>query len=412
MMDIRSAVIRMPVLVLGYLAAMPFSSVAQITSTGYASRAETSYEIEYPDKKSRDNIYVFCNENGNLSASFPDEPGVLNFEWSVYENTIPGYYRSFKTDSGEASQITDIGSGGYQVRIRQGDRLDTLFRAWIFVNNPSASIEVRRHDCQVMDLLGIIDTEIFIHYHPLTNSEYSLPEEFNFDWTSDPSIPLQSNLDLRIWDPPAKKTNYTLSVVYHSCEAVATITEDPVTTRADFNVNPLDGEAPLEVQFDAGISLNAVEYEWYFNYIPDDTDTGIPASSITDPLYTYYIPGEYNVMLRTTSADFCEDTLVYPEPVRVYPSELEVPNVFTPGGDQHNDVFMVKAVSLKEFRAIIYNRNGRKVYEWTDPSEGWDGKTDGNNDASQGVYFYVITGLGWDDVEYEFTGSLYLFRAR
>ncbi len=385
---------------------------AQIGSAGYSSVAETGYETEYPDTTLIDNIYIFCNEKGNLSASFDEVSGDLTFEWSLYEHSIPGFGDPFITGQGESSRITDLESGGYQVRIRDRNDLDTLFRAWVFVNRPRASAEIARYDCGVLDLEGTIEIDTFFYYDPYTYERDTLPVETDILWSADPEIPVAARPDPRIWDPPPVVTEYTLKVVYYSCEAVYTLTVDPLTTRAEFEINPPEGEAQLEVNFDAGMSQNADEYEWFFYYHPDTTNLELPDGYATDPVYTYEydMPGEYFVMLRTIS-EVCDDFYMHPEPIRVYFSELEVPNVFSPDGDGYNDVFTVRAVSLRQFHAVIQNRHGRKVFEWRDPSEGWDGTIDGNL-ASPGVYYYIITGEGWDDIEYEFTGPVYLYRGR
>ena len=384
---------------------------AQVESTGYASMDTTEYEIEYPDTTLRDNIYIFCNKKGNLSASLEEEvPGDLVFEWSLYDRSIPGFDAPFRTDQGDSSQISELESGGYQVRISNGNGLDTLLRAWVFVNNPAVNAKVVRHDCQVLDLDGIVDIDTFFYYDPFSHEMDTLQSGYDIFWSADPFRPISSErLNPRIWNPPSVKTEYKLTINYHGCQAIDAVSEAPVTTTAGFKLDPLENEAPLEVSFDAGESLNASEYKWYFDYQPGSPEGEAPDEFTTDGHHTYYIPGEYNVLLRTISPSLCEDSLMYPEPVRVYPSELEVPNVFSPDGE--NGDFLVRAVSMNDFHALIYNRNGRKVYESTDHSEGWDGKINGKL-ATPGVYFYVITGVGWDDVEYEFTGPLYLYRGR
>ena len=388
-------------------------SHSQITSSGYSWTGPTGYTIEYPDTVLHDNIYSFCNETGNLTAALAGVQGEFDFEWSLYDPGLPGFGPPFFSSRGASSVLSDLGSGGYRVRISGDNGTDTLFRAWIFVNSPSAYMEVVRHDCQVIDLAGTVDTDIFAYFDPITGEALSLPADYDFLWSADPFIPVSSaRLDPRIWAPPPVVTDYTLRVNYYSCEAVYTITEDPVTTRAGFEFEPAEGEAPLEVMFDPGNSLNAVEYEWFFDYRPGDMDTGLPDDYSSDPVYIYYIPGQYNVGLRTVSSFLCESEFIHPEPVNVLFSMLEVPNVFTPDGDGFNDIFEVNALSLREFHAVIYNRYGRRIFEWGDPSEGWDGKIEGNNLASPGVYFYIITGIGWDDKEYEFTGPLYLYRGR
>lgn len=389
--------------------------VAQITSTGYNSVIETGYSIEYPDTVFKESIYVFCGDLGNLSASLPDIPGNFRFEWSAYDPGIPGFGEPFNTiEDVPDSQITGLSTGGYRVRITNGNGLDSLLRAWIFVNSPSPQTDVVRHDCEVLDLDAVAGIDTFYYYHPVTDEKYNLPADISFSWQASPGIAtaIPNRLNPRIWNPPPVETEYTFTVNYYSCVAETGITEEPVTTRAGLSLDPSEGEAPLEVSFSAESSVNAQVYQWFFDYRASPLEIQLPDDFTPDPMHVYFIPGEYTVKLRTISPFLCEDSLVFQQPVKVYPSELEVPNVFTPDGDEFNNVFMVRAVSMRSFSAMVFNRNGRKVHEWTDPSEGWDGRIDGGSLASPGVYYYIIAGEGWDDKKYEFTGPLYLYRAR
>ena len=53
--------------------------------------------------------------------------------------------------------------------------------------------------------------------------------------------------------------------------------------------------------------------------------------------------------------------------ISISESSLQMPNAFTPNGDGINDVYRAKPgyKSIVEFRAIIFNRWGQKLYEWT-----------------------------------------------
>lgn len=129
--------------------------------------------------------------------------------------------------------------------------------------------------------------------------------------------------------------------------------------------------------------------------------------------YTYVNTGRYKVILIAVNdaENKCADTTA-PLYVNVIESLLEVPNVFTPNGDGKNDVFMVKGLSLENFHAVIINRWGRKVYEWSDPTGGWDGRINGKY-ANPGTYYYIITARGREKSnppKYVKKGALMLIR--
>jgi gliding motility-associated-like protein len=78
----------------------------------------------------------------------------------------------------------------------------------------------------------------------------------------------------------------------------------------------------------------------------------------------------------------------------------EIPNVFTPNGDNINDRLMAKTSGLVEkIDFKLFNRNGMLIFSTQDPKINWDGTYKGNI-VSPGVYFYQcdvyenrITGL-------------------
>ncbi|RYD90657.1 MAG: T9SS type B sorting domain-containing protein, partial [Sphingobacteriales bacterium] len=66
---------------------------------------------------------------------------------------------------------------------------------------------------------------------------------------------------------------------------------------------------------------------------------------------------------------------------------IQVPNAFTPNRDGKNDVFMpLVTMPLKEYRFLVYNRSGTKVFETRDRFKGWDGRFKG---MEQSVDNYV-----------------------
>ena len=189
---------------------------------------------------------------------------------------------------------------------------------------------------------------------------------------------------------------------------------------ADFSMDPIIGEAPLEVTFTVDSASNggwesSMTHEWEF---VENSDT---ASRITSTLdqYTFEIPGEYTCRMKASYLQ-CTYIFTHEDYIRVDSSLLEIPNVFTPNEDGANDYFQVKSRSLKTFHGVIYNRWGRMVFEWTDPKtfeSGWNGRFQNTGGlCPSGTYYYVIRATGYDknksepgpdypDIEYE--GGIY-----
>lgn len=90
---------------------------------------------------------------------------------------------------------------------------------------------------------------------------------------------------------------------------------------------------------------------------------------------------------------------------------LEVPNVFTPNGDQVNDYFsLVSYAGILSLEMDIVNRWGNFVRSFDKPDFHWDGKDTSGNEMDEGVYFYrmkVVLGSG---EEQEKQGFIEIFR--
>ena len=91
-------------------------------------------------------------------------------------------------------------------------------------------------------------------------------------------------------------------------------------------------------------------------------------------------------------------------------SKLSFPNAFSPNGDGKNDKFMAKECeNIAEFHAYIFNRWGQKLFEWTDPTDGWDGTHNGNP-VKEGVYFILCKAKGTDGQNFTIRKDVNLLR--
>jgi len=73
------------------------------------------------------------------------------------------------------------------------------------------------------------------------------------------------------------------------------------------------------------------------------------------------------------------------------PSEIFIPNAFTPDGDGLNDVFKAKGAFVELFEMQIFDRWGNLVFQSGNINEGWDGSDEQNSGKYIGesqVYTY------------------------
>lgn len=182
------------------------------------------------------------------------------------------------------------------------------------------------------------------------------------------------------------------------------ITVVPVPTAVLGASTPVSGYPGLVVQFTNG-SLNANSYS--FNY---DNGTGLQTTNVAaTPSSAFNVPGTYYVTL-VASNGICEDTTNLEVIVIPYaPLSVVVPNIFTPNGDESNDVFFVKLENAVSIELIIVNRWGNFMAKITDLNGYWDGVVNGNL-AEEGVYFYKYTVSGLDGTTQTGQGDIELIR--
>lgn len=180
---------------------------------------------------------------------------------------------------------------------------------------------------------------------------------------------------------------------------------------ASFTPSTAAGCSPLEVTF-TNNSQNASVFQWnfgngqtanvnnlnpqYATYTSDATvrliaiegacrDTltltiDVTLCGCTDPLAYNYDP----------SAQLDNGSCIFPVPT------VEVPNIFTPNGDNTNDLFFLTTTNATNIEMNIFNRWGNKMYEGTGLNAAWDG-----GKAENGTYFlkYKVTGLNNQVIE-------------
>ena len=395
---------------------LPAICKAQLSAPGASAVRYTSY----PSAPSvKDPVFIFCGASGSqkglINATGPGGTPPFNFTWYKWSDLTKSFSVLIKTETGViASVASDLDDGGYRVLISGGK--DTTLTGWVFIDKPFSSAALQNFTCDYVALNGKAAVDTF-YYRNISNGQpVKLNNGVKFLWSSDPpsSIPYPDFLlNPQTFDPPLVDVTYNLQVSdSFGCQSQSSFFYKSIHVKADFTVEPAKGEAPLVVTF-TDQSVRASRYKWEFG----DTTT---STLINPDPHTYYIPGEYSVKLTVESDLHCVDSMRLDTKIVVDPSELHIPNVFTPDGDGINDNFMIEAKSLRSLSVEVFSRSGLRVYsfygegklitEW----KGWDGNVNNTSaKASPGVYFYVMKATGWDNLRYsgkEYRGFVYLYR--
>jgi gliding motility-associated-like protein len=112
-----------------------------------------------------------------------------------------------------------------------------------------------------------------------------------------------------------------------------------------------------------------------------------------NPTYQYPNLGNYEVILKVTDINGCQDT-VHGYVIIDVDFEIWIPNAFTPNEDGRNDLWKPKAVGYSEedYLLQIYDRWGKKIFETTDFHKYWDASLNNSKveNTTQSIYVYSI----------------------
>ncbi len=170
---------------------------------------------------------------------------------------------------------------------------------------------------------------------------------------------------------------------------------------ANFTADTLIGNAPLLVDF-INESQNSNTYSWTLG---DGAQSGVENTS-----NGYITPGTYTVILTASKDSLCPDTASALVIIREGFSVI-IPNIFTPNGDNVNDIYSIIAVDIEKLDVEIYDRWGLKLFEWHTNYGGWDGRSAKSGvECTAGVYYYIVYAKGNNGKEVNKTGFFNLIR--
>lgn len=176
-----------------------------------------------------------------------------------------------------------------------------------------------------------------------------------------------------------------------------------------------DGSAPFVATFKAqpeDVGGYTPLYEWRFTKSGEEKPFLVRYDEDTE--YTFAESGSFTIELYISFVAGT-DTIAYemdePFSVTISESKLEIPNAFTPNGDGINDVLRVKEgyQSIVSFKARVFSRWGKLLYEWTDLDGGWDGRA-GSHEAPDGAYYLNVEARGADGRNYHIKKVINLLR--
>ncbi|MCX2720386.1 T9SS type B sorting domain-containing protein [Lentiprolixibacter aurantiacus] len=169
------------------------------------------------------------------------------------------------------------------------------------------------------------------------------------------------------------------------------------TTSVDFTIDAYD-PLTLEVVKTAANEITATAtggyggYEYFFNSVSYGSDN------------VYTSNQDETVTVRVVDLQGCEAVMSFPFD---FTGMLDIPNFFTPDGDNNNDFWFPRNRDFfPNIEVIIYDRYGRVVARLDQVSK-WDGNYDGKP-VPTGDYWYVVNAN--DKEKQQYVGHFTLYR--
>lgn len=278
------------------------------------------------------------------------------------------------------------------------DKTDDLY---FFSANGTRHRLIRTYDIEYKNLVWSDTDQNF-------NSEVTKIENLDIGTEYTVDAPLTDTSFKISGDQFAKNFNINIAMespLYIAVAVEAHIISEQLTENQDDNTSELG--APVEFQFyGKGNEPTAYYYTWLI-YKTTDMDNPIVRYTDQDIKFTFKESGEYSVKMEVTdkSAQCTHSDSIQ---IQTSSSLLNVPNFLVLDGEHK---FRVTYKSISNFRCTIFNRWGNKIYEFTDPSQGWDGKYNGRY-VTPGVYFYVIRAKGADGKDRNKAGDINVLRRK
>jgi gliding motility-associated-like protein len=191
---------------------------------------------------------------------------------------------------------------------------------------------------------------------------------------------------------PSMAANYWYRADKNGCILVDTIKVQVINPpTASFIADKYNCPAGTLIHF-KNQSLRAIKYNWDFG-------ENNSSSNDSNPDHFFTIISKHRILLIATDSFGCKDTAISFITINDS-SSLYIPSIFSPNGDNTNDLFEIKSTGIKSISCFIYNRWGELVTQNSTLNPGpndfvWDGTFKGDK-APVGVYIYTLKAKAYD----------------
>lgn len=190
---------------------------------------------------------------------------------------------------------------------------------------------------------------------------------------------------------------FTVTNPQNGCESSAEVSVADNTSFPLAEAGPADTLTCSLPFLNLDASGSSIGGEFVYAWTLGDAPFG---GNVPDPLVSS--PGMYYLTVTNTSngCSSMDSVLIFfDESSLVDLSDLLIPNIFSPNGDNVNDDFRPFLESAPDFDVLsfmdeydfqVFNRWGNLVYESGGSGKAWDGRNASGEPVSEGVYYYLL----------------------
>ena len=321
---------------------------------------------------------IFCDgETVTLEAIY-DGNGTVT--WSDEDFMVIG--------TGDQIVVNPVGETTYNVTVESGDCIVSS-SITLTPSELTMSLDYPTIICMDGDL--IID---------ITTSSSS-PVSYTYNFTEDVTVISDDQISI-LTDGDVSGTIVALNE--DGCE---------VTAAVDVLYDGIDGfevfadPDTIIIEETTELSTNG-DGDWDYSWSPaetlDDATSSNPLATPVDSTTIYMVTVTNDN--GCTATDEISVTTRFPQ---CNSEDVYVPNLFTPNGDNLNDIFRPESNYIDEMNLVIYDRWGEKVFETSVLGSGWDGTFDGAP-LDPDVYGYCLNVVCVNGTEYTTQGNVTLMK--
>lgn len=291
-------------------------------------------------------------------------------ETSIYHTNNPDNYAEVEvvnSTSGSPYTYQWFDENMNQIVGETNPIIENLCQAWYFVTTTDAN------NCESLDS---VYAEFYLPLGGIVDISTTTVYDDDDLWGAEPYTYLWDNGDITAHGNICPGSHRVWVTDVNGCE----LSENIIVEEFILNLDPPEAIIECEItnlniELRVDVSGGVGNYSYLWN-----------SGQTENPIDINLNPGIYSV--KITDENMCSIDTSFR--IAAFTADC-VPNVFSPNGDDVNDVWLLEDAFLySDTEVRVYNRYGKLLFKSIGYDSPWDGKNTSGNDVNDGAYFYVI----------------------